>query len=95
MGAHEDNVDLENNRLNVLIDLFGQETSVELGLSEIGISNPHLVPSFGNVTDEFGVKYSAAHTGRFFKDTSINYNLEVDVDYRKEKGMQLTKKKVN
>ena len=67
----------------------------ELGLSEIGISNPHLVPSFGNVTDEFGVKYSAAHTGRFFKDTSINYNLEVDVDYRKEKGMQLTKKKTN
>ena len=67
----------------------------ELGLSEIGISNPHLVPSFGSVADEFGVKYSAAHTGRFFKDTSINYNLEVDVDYRKEKGIQLTKKKVN
>lgn len=67
----------------------------ELGLSEIGISNPRLVPSFGNVTDELGVKYSAAHTGRLFKNTSINYNLEVDVDYRKEKGMQLTKKKSN
>ena len=67
----------------------------ELGLSEIGISNPHLVPSFGSVADELGIKYSAAHTGRFFKDTSINYNLEVDVDYRKEKGIQLTKRKAN
>ena len=64
----------------------------ELGLSEIGISNPHLVPSFGSVADELGIKYSSANTGRFFKDTSINYNLEVDVDYRKEKGIQLTKK---
>lgn len=68
------------------------EKFAEWGLEEIGISNPHLVPSFGNVSDEFGLKYSAANTGRFFKDTSINYNLEVDVDYRKEKGMQLTKK---
>ena len=71
------------------------EKFAEFGLEEIGISNPRLVPSFGSVADELGVKYSAAHTGRFFKDTSINYNLEVDVDYRKEKGMQLTKKKVN
>jgi hypothetical protein len=67
----------------------------EMGLDEICISNPRLVPSFGSVADEFGVKYSAANTGRFFKDTSINYNLEVDVDYRKEKGIQLTKKKTN
>lgn len=68
------------------------EKFAELGLEEIGISNPRLVPSFGNVTDELGIKYSSANTGRFFKDTSINYNLEVDVDYRKEKGIQLTKK---
>lgn len=68
------------------------EKFTELGLEEIGISNPRLVPSFGNVTDELGIKYSSANTGRFFKDTSINYNLEVDVDYRKEKGIQLTKK---
>ena len=30
-----DNIDLENNRLNVLIDLFGQETSVEVELGQI------------------------------------------------------------
>ena len=30
-----DTIDLENSRLNVLIDLFGQETIVELELSEI------------------------------------------------------------
>ena len=71
------------------------EKMSEMGLEEIGISNPHLIPSFGSVDEEYGVKYSSVHTGRFFKDTSINYNLEVDVDYRKEKGMQLTKKKFN
>lgn len=68
------------------------EKFAEFGLEEIGISNPRLVPSFGSVADELGIKYSSANTGRFFKDTSINYNLEVDVDYRKEKGIQLTKK---
>lgn len=67
----------------------------EMRLDEIGISSPRLVPSFGSVSDDLGIKYSAVHTGRFFKDTSINYNLEVDVDYRKEKGIQLTKKKIN
>ncbi len=30
-----DNVDLENNRLNVLIDLFGQETPVEVELFQV------------------------------------------------------------
>jgi transcription termination/antitermination protein NusG len=30
-----DNIDLENNRLNVLIDLFGQETAVELELFQV------------------------------------------------------------
>ncbi|HOP65586.1 MAG TPA: transcription termination/antitermination protein NusG [Bacilli bacterium] len=30
MSGRVDNIDLENNRLNVLIDLFGQETPVEV-----------------------------------------------------------------
>ena len=30
-----DNIDLENNRLNVLIDLFGQETPVEVELFQV------------------------------------------------------------
>ena len=34
MGAI-DNLDLENNRLNVLIDLFGQETPVEVELFQV------------------------------------------------------------
>ena len=34
-----DSIDTENNRINVLIDLFGQETVVELGLTEIEVSN--------------------------------------------------------
>ena len=35
MMGKVDSIDLENNRLNVLIDLFGQETIVELNLTEI------------------------------------------------------------
>jgi transcription termination/antitermination protein NusG len=30
-----DNIDLENNRLNIIIDLFGQETSVDVELYQI------------------------------------------------------------
>ena len=30
-----DTIDLENNRLNVLIDLFGQETPVEVELFQV------------------------------------------------------------
>ena len=30
-----DNIDIENNRLNVLIDLFGQETPVEVELFQV------------------------------------------------------------
>ena len=30
-----DNIDLENNRLNILIDLFGQETSVDVELFQV------------------------------------------------------------
>ena len=30
-----DSIDLENNRLNVLIDLFGQETPVEVELFQV------------------------------------------------------------
>ena len=30
MSGHIDSLDLENNRLTVLIDLFGQETSVDV-----------------------------------------------------------------
>ena len=33
-----DNVDLENNRLTVLIDLFGQETPVEVEMFQVSIS---------------------------------------------------------
>ncbi len=35
MTGKIDNIDLENNRLNVLIDLFGQETPVEVELSQV------------------------------------------------------------
>ena len=35
MNGVVDSIDMENNRLNVLIDLFGQETVVELGLTDI------------------------------------------------------------
>ena len=35
MMGSVDTIDLENNRLNVLIDLFGQETSVEVEFSQI------------------------------------------------------------
>ena len=72
-----------------------EEKFEEMGLQEIGISHPHFVSSFGNITDELGIKYSSHNSGRFFKDTSIGYNLEVDVDYRKEqeKGIQLIKSK--
>ena len=30
-----DSLDLPNQKVNLLVDLFGQETSVEVGLSEI------------------------------------------------------------
>ena len=35
MNGHIDSVDKENNRLNVLIDLFGQETPVEVELFQV------------------------------------------------------------
>ena len=35
MSGKVDSVDLENNRLNVLIDLFGQETPVEVELYQV------------------------------------------------------------
>jgi len=35
MNGVVDSIDIENNRLNVLIDLFGQETIVEFELSQI------------------------------------------------------------
>ncbi len=35
MSGTVDSIDLENNRLNVLIDLFGQETSVEVELYQV------------------------------------------------------------
>ena len=30
MTGKVDNIDLENNRLNIIIDLFGQETNVDV-----------------------------------------------------------------
>ena len=38
MSGTVDSIDLENNRLNVLIDLFGQETSVEVELYQVSKS---------------------------------------------------------
>ena len=35
MMGSVDTIDLENNRLNVLIDLFGQETPVEVELNQV------------------------------------------------------------
>ncbi len=35
MEGHVDHIDLENNRLNVLIDLFGQETPVEVEVFQV------------------------------------------------------------
>ena len=35
MTGTVDNIDLDNNRLNVLIDLFGQETPVEVELFQV------------------------------------------------------------
>ena len=34
-----DELDLENNKITLLVDLFGQETSVEVELSEIEVAN--------------------------------------------------------
>ena len=39
MTGTVDNIDLENNRLNVLIDLFGQETPVEVELFQVNKIN--------------------------------------------------------
>lgn len=39
MGGTIDSLDLENSRLNVLIDLFGQETPVEVELFQVSIVN--------------------------------------------------------
>ena len=30
-----DSIDLENNKVNLIVDLFGQETSVEVEMSQI------------------------------------------------------------
>ena len=35
MSGKVDNIDLENNRLNIIIDLFGQETSVEVEVYQV------------------------------------------------------------
>ena len=37
MNGVIDNIDIENNRLNVLIDLFGQETPVEVELFQVSV----------------------------------------------------------
>ena len=39
MNGVVDNIDMENNRLNVLIDLFGQETPVEVELFQVNKIN--------------------------------------------------------
>ena len=39
MSGVIDNVDLANNKLNVLIDLFGQETPVEVELFQVNVRN--------------------------------------------------------
>ncbi len=35
MGGTVSTIDLENNRLNVTIDLFGQETTIEVELFQV------------------------------------------------------------
>ena len=35
MSGKVDNIDLENNRLNIIIDLFGQETNVDVELYQV------------------------------------------------------------
>lgn len=39
MEGHIDSIDAENNKLTVLIDLFGQETPVEVELFQVNVSN--------------------------------------------------------
>ena len=38
MMGRVDNIDTENNRLNIIIDLFGQETSVDVELFQVSKS---------------------------------------------------------
>ena len=72
------------------------EKFVELGFDEIGISNPRLVGSFSNVSDELHLQYTSPDRSKFYKDTSFAYNVEVDVDVRKkEKNMELVRKMAN
>ena len=35
MTGKVDNIDLENNRLNIIIDLFGQETNVDVEVYQV------------------------------------------------------------
>ena len=35
MTGKVDNIDLENNRLNIIIDLFGQETNVDVEVFQV------------------------------------------------------------
>ncbi len=37
MGGKVENIDLDNNRLNILIDLFGQETTVDVETHQVSI----------------------------------------------------------
>ena len=39
MEGRIDNIDTENSRLTVLIDLFGQETPVEVEIFQVNVSN--------------------------------------------------------
>ena len=34
-ALRNDNIDLENNRLNIIIDLFGQETNVDVEVFQV------------------------------------------------------------
>lgn len=61
----------------------------ELGFNQLGISNPHFIPSNSNFDESFHLSYSSSHPERFFKDTTFGYGLEVDVDVRKDKKIKV------
>ena len=71
---------------NILYYLEGKyaDRFEELGLDEIGISNPHFVHSFSNASEKLHLSYTSPNTRKNFKDTSFAYGLEVDVDVRKK-----------
>lgn len=61
----------------------------ELGFNQLGISNPHFIPSNSNFGENFQLSYSSSHPERFFKDTAFGYGLEVDVDVRKNRKIKV------